>query len=200
MNWAAMREPDSSGAPHHYRSVAFPFARALRYHPRLVDLDADAAEDLIEPVLELLAADDGPWVLVGYEDICGNPQDAEQDFLLVWDRLLPAALGVALRRSQEPRWDDPTCLGPELSAPRRTMFRAFVALAFELARVSVERGGDDAVPLPVHTLADLLGTTAKPAGWRDVAVRRGIIFKVANADRRAGRAAEYRPVWIGGAE
>ena len=192
-----------------WRSSAWTFVMHLRAHPALVRLDADAAADRIEPVLETIDLDpnrDLPhpdeediWRrTLGPFDSKWRDADPLEDFLLVWERVHLPPLEVAVRRAAAPEYLGSGVFGPELSAPRRAPFRRFLAVARECCRLAEERGDEGVAPLALAAIAAELGTHRKTVGgWRREAERRGFLEMVREATPHgglSGRAAEFR--WV----
>ncbi len=201
---AANDETRSEAEGRSWRSPAWTFCQQLRQHPELVDLDADAAADLLEDCFAAIDErggleydGDDIWSrALGDFDSAHDDDEAIEDFLYAWGRVNVSPLDQAMMHvRRRERYEDPEAFGPELASPIHQKFRRFLALARECCRVADERG-DDAAPLPVVKLARALGTHRKSVErWRRAAVELGLIEKVNDAVTRK-RAAEYR--WRGG--
>ena len=176
-----------------YRSPAFEFARRLKAHPVIGDLDAlDAAEYADRALCELSDLEEQEFLweeALGHSDSHGNQIDPHSDFIAVWDKCLPYGSGVLSAAVEKALAQDlgDDHFGPRLSGIKFKRFRTFLAVAEELQRLR----GDESIFLPGPTLAPLLGTSPQQIGrWHDMGRRYKFLTETKKASR--GKATEFR--------
>lgn len=175
-----------------WRSPCFEFARRLRWEPKLRDLRAEDAEQIVEDALGVIFPQDKEEFLwehvIGHSDTDGQQVDPFLDFLDCWEKLrqTPSALAEAVAEARaNPR--PGTFYGEKLAGLKWERFREFLAIADVLQN----RAGEGSIFLAVQPLGALLGVSAEQVStYRRRAERYGFLVKLAEA--RPGRAAEFR--------
>jgi hypothetical protein len=170
-----------------YCTPEFHFARFIKGHPQLINLEADEAFRIVDSLfrlrLRLGESVEERWseAFFGYSDA----DDSAAEFMAIWQKVkVPVGvdrLREAFRRARQ--------RGPIPGLDGSEAYRLFLSAVREL-RGLVEP--DEVIFMPVHNVSAILGCSAMSISrFRDAAVASGYIRLLRPHDRAQGLSTEF---------